>query len=70
MGTDGRPSNRTVVHRDFYGDNALTWVTDQRYCHTETIACLTIGYRQSVPVMRPGKSMPPRSTLVQDRQGA
>jgi PPOX class probable FMN-dependent enzyme len=30
VGTDGRPSNRTVVHRDFYGDSALTWVTDQR----------------------------------------
>jgi Pyridoxamine 5'-phosphate oxidase len=30
VGTDGRPSNRTVVHRDFYGDNALTWCTDQR----------------------------------------
>lgn len=27
---DGRPANRTVVHRGFYGDNGITIVTDHR----------------------------------------
>ncbi len=27
---DLRPANRTVVHRGFYGDNAITWCTDKR----------------------------------------
>ncbi len=28
---DGRPANRTVVHRGFFGDNGLTLATDRRY---------------------------------------
>ncbi len=28
--TDSRPANRTVVHRGFYGNDCLEWITDKR----------------------------------------
>lgn len=35
--SDGRPANRTVVHRGFYGQGGLEWVTDVRSSKVEEV---------------------------------